>query len=127
MKIKIDSDGYVTGYAEVGDIVGGAEYNGVIPDDLAQNIGFYRFDGKSFTLDAEKKKAADTAAANAEKIADLLAQLAATDYIAAKLAEAAAEAAVSGDNTPLSDMLKNYAYIISDRQTWREEIDGLKG
>ena len=53
-------------------------------------------------------------------------QLQATDYIANKLAEANAEYIVTEDKTKLIELRTKYEKELTDRETWRKEIDSLQ-
>lgn len=52
--------------------------------------------------------------------------LANTDYIANKLAEAIADSLVTGDNTKVYELKTQYAKQLQDRKSWRDEIDRLQ-
>lgn len=60
------------------------------------------------------------------RIIKLTNQLSKTDYIANKLAEANAEYIVTEDKTKLIELRTKYAKELSDRETWRKEIDSLQ-
>ena len=49
-----------------------------------------------------------------------------TDYIANKLAEANAEYIVTEDKTKLIELRNKYLKELTDRETWRKEIDSLQ-
>ena len=78
-------------------------------EGLARIINGKIFLGKT----AEEKAAEKTAADNAVRLKFLKQQLADTDYIAAKIAEGAATK-------------EQYAAKITERQTWRDEINVLE-
>lgn len=47
MQLQMDANGYITGYAEVGEISDGVNYNGVVPEDFAADYSHYQFiDGR---------------------------------------------------------------------------------
>lgn len=60
------------------------------------------------------------------RIAELKNLLENTDYIANKLAEANAKYIITEDKTELINLQTKYSKELEDRQTWREEIDGLE-
>ena len=60
------------------------------------------------------------------KIIKLTNNLASTDYIANKLAEANAEYIVTEDKTKLIELRNKYSKELADRETWRKEIDSLQ-
>lgn len=125
MKIYIGEDNYITG---IGDDIceGGIQYNGNIPMDIVLNCRYYRYIDGQFVLDEEAQAAGETTAALNRRIHELKGLLTSSDYIAAKLAEATAQAQSSGDNTALSAMLAEYADKIAQRQAWRDEISLLE-
>ena len=63
---------------------------------------------------------------NKQRVYELKGLLSSTDYIANKLAEAIADALVSGDNSTVYELKTAYAKQLQDRKTWREEIDTLE-
>lgn len=113
MIVKTDADGYVTGFATLGGMEGGQEYTGVVPEDLAEKIGFYLLRAGLLTLDTAKKAAAEKSEADAARIAELKVLLAESDYKAIKYAEGFFTEA-------------EYAPIKAQRQGWRDEINGLE-
>lgn len=63
---------------------------------------------------------------NTQRITELKQNLANTDYIANKLAEAIADSLVTGDNTKVYELKTQYAKQLQDRKSWRDEIDTLE-
>ena len=55
-------------------------------------------------------------------IEELNNKLSETDYITAKLSEAAAIAQITGDRTDLDALFSKYEKLIGDRQKWRLQI-----
>ncbi len=54
MKIRTDENGYVTEYASVGDIQGGIEYAGGVPESFEESCWQYRFqDGELTQISGE--------------------------------------------------------------------------
>lgn len=60
------------------------------------------------------------------RITELKQNLANTDYIANKLAEAIADSLVTGDNAKVYELKTKYAKQLQDRKSWRDEIDRLE-
>ncbi len=60
------------------------------------------------------------------QIQELTNKLVETDYVANKLAEANAEYIVTEDKTKLIELRTRYAKELTDRETWRKEIDSLQ-
>ena len=93
-------------------------------DDKYSDCVSSDFDGLEFSV--EKYNARKTRETNSKTIEQLKQNLANTDYIANKLAEAIADALVSGDNSKVYELKTAYAKQLQDRKTWREEIDTLE-
>ena len=43
MQLQMDANGYITGYAEVGEISGGIDFNGAVSDDFSADYSHYQF------------------------------------------------------------------------------------
>lgn len=71
MKLKIDSDGKVTGWALSGDIEGGIDYSGIAPDDFYNNYEFYQFKNGQVVFDATLQTQSENSRQNEEKITEL--------------------------------------------------------
>ena len=52
MKILLDEDNYIIGYATVGDIVGSIEFKGAIPEDY--EAGIYKYEKGKIIKDEVK-------------------------------------------------------------------------
>lgn len=117
--LTLDENGYLVGYAQVDDeepiagLPAVASMDGVDMSD-ACHFRSYRWDGEKLTLDEDRLEVRKEAEAVAQRVAELKAFLAATDYVAAKIAEGSATR-------------KEYADVIAQRQKWRAEINELDG
>lgn len=118
----INSSAFLTdtsGWTEI-DEGSGDKYhhaqNNYLPDGLIDENGIYNYkliDGKLELRTTEDKAPELAHTAAAQEISELKAKLAATDYIAAKIAEGAA--------TP-----EEYAEELAHRRYWRSEINRLE-
>lgn len=124
MKIEADKSGKITSWSTFGD--SGVTYTGDMPDDFDDMWPYYKLIDGVLIYDADKKAEEEASQAKAMRIAELKDQLMSTDYIAAKLSEATADAQSSGDSTALTAMLAKYSGKLTQRQAWREEIDTLR-
>lgn len=91
--------------------------NCYLPDGLMDENGIFNYkltDGKPELRTAEEKAPEMERIATAQEIAELKAKLAATDYIAAKIAEGAATR-------------EEYAEELAERAEWRHRINELEG
>lgn len=114
MKIKFDKNGYVTGYAVVGDMDGAVEFTGEIPDNFsAENCGCFYKEGNSLIFDNEKHNKVEKNLNNLERIVELKSLLTESDYKAIKYAE--------GYITE-----EEYSEVKLLRQSWRDEINELE-
>lgn len=117
--INLDEHGYVASYYTVD---GSTEpIPGVLSveslDDLdltGSRLRAHRWDGEKLVLDKERLAQLEAEAQAAERIAELREMLAATDYVAAKIAEGSATH-------------EEYANVIARRRAWRAEINELEG
>ncbi len=57
MKLILDVNGYVKGYALSSDTENVVEYSGEIPSDFEQNMILYKVDGEELIFDTEKYNA----------------------------------------------------------------------
>ena len=90
--------------------------NNYLPDGLMDENGIFNYkliDGKPELRTAEEKAPALERSAAVQEIADLKHKLAATDYIAAKIAEGAATR-------------EEYAEELAERASWRSRINELE-
>ena len=91
--------------------------NNYLPDGLMDENGIFNYkltDGKPELRTAEEKAPELEHIAATQEIAELKAKLAATDYIAAKIAEGAATR-------------EEYAEELAERAEWRHRINELEG
>ncbi len=112
MIITADKNGYITGYAAVGGIEGGQEYDGEVPDGFYESCRKYRLSDGGLVFDDAKQVQEEERRQKAERISELKGLLAATDYIAAKISEGAATR-------------EEYADKLTERQSWRDEINAI--
>lgn len=86
---------------------------------------FEDFDENGFNKELYNQRKEREYAEN--RISQLKQNLANTDYIANKLAEAIAEYIKTGDNTKVYELKTKYAKQLQDRKSWRDEIEKLGG
>ena len=114
---NLDSDGYLLSVSNT-EMPDCPSVESIDEYDLSGcRIGAYRWTGGELVLDEEKLRELekeDRQARNREKIAELKAQLTATDYAVIKIAEGSATA-------------EEYADVIAQRKAWRAEINELGG
>lgn len=115
MKILYDENGYVAGYANDGfDIDGGIEYNGALPAAFnGGNCKYYHLVEGKLVQNVKLKNAANTMAANIQRIDELKGFLIETDFQAIKFAEGVL-------------FEEDYTPIRIQRQEWRDEINILE-
>lgn len=113
MIITTDKDGYITGYAVVGGMESGQEYDKEAPDGFYEDCRKYRLSDGELVFDDAKQAQEEAQRQKTERISELKGLLASTDYIAAKIAEGAATR-------------EEYEGKLAERQSWRDEINTLK-
>lgn len=110
----------VTGWAEIDEGEGDKYHhaqNNYLPDGLMDENGIFNYkltDGKPELRTAEEKAPELERITAAQEILELKSKLAATDYIAAKIAEGAATR-------------EEYAEELAERAAWRNKINELEG
>lgn len=57
MKILLDENKYIVGYATIGDIEGSIECDVELPEDISEKIGFYKIEENEFIFDEDKYSA----------------------------------------------------------------------
>ena len=109
----------VTGWTEIDEGIGDKYHhaqNNYLPAGLTDENGIFNYklaDGKPELRTAEEKAPELERIATAQEIAELKAKLAATDYIAAKIAEGAATR-------------EEYTEELAERAAWRDRINELE-
>lgn len=120
--IAINSDAFLTdttNWTEIDEGEGDKYHhaqNNYLPAGLTDENGIFNYklvDGKPMLRTAEEKTPELEHIAAAQEIAELKAKLAATDYIAAKIAEGAATR-------------EEYAEELAERAAWRARINELE-
>lgn len=120
--IAINSDAFLTdttNWIEIDEGIGDKYHhaqNHYLPAGLTDENGIFNYklaDGKPELRTAEEKAPELERVTTAQEIAELKAKLAATDYIAAKIAEGAA-------------IREEYAAELAERAAWRARINELE-
>ena len=120
--IAINSDAFLTdttNWTEIDEGIGDKYHhaqNNYLSDGLTDENGIFNYklaDGKPVLRTAEEKTPELEHIATAQEIAELKAKLAATDYIAAKIAEGAATR-------------EEYVEELAERAAWRARINELE-
>jgi len=113
MRISTDENGYVTGFALVGDVEKGEDYAGDIPESFFENSQYFMLQDGVLVYDENKKEESQKKTTVLEQIFELKKLLQETDYIACKIAEGVAS-------------ITEYEKEIELRKQWRKGINELE-